>query len=130
MASTTTGKRGQAGAASALAVVPSKRLRATDTPGANGSGMELALASNAGPPRSSDLSAPIVRLSGHQGALHSVRFCPADEGRLLASAGKDRDICMFFLLLLFLHYCLLFFWFYLLFFVHASFRVPLHILFL
>jgi hypothetical protein len=42
-------------------------------------------------PRTSKLAAPIMQLSGHEGALYSCAFDPS--GQHLASAGKDRLIC-------------------------------------
>lgn len=37
--------------------------------------------------------APIMMLEGHSGEIYSVEFHP--EGRHLASAGYDRQICKF-----------------------------------
>jgi WD40 repeat protein len=44
----------------------------------------------AGPPRTSNLLAPVMELSGHGDALYASRFNPS--GNLFATAGFDRDI--------------------------------------
>merc|ERR1712241_540565 len=43
-----------------------------------------------GPPRTSNMEAPIMLLSGHQGEIYTAKFHP--EGSVLASAGFDRQI--------------------------------------
>merc|ERR1712020_854751 len=45
-----------------------------------------------GPPRTSNMEAPIMLLSGHQGEIYTAKFHP--EGNVLASAGFDRQIFM------------------------------------
>lgn len=42
-------------------------------------------------PRTSNLYAPIMLLEGHQGEIFTAKFHP--EGKHLASAGFDRQIC-------------------------------------
>eukprot|EP00096_Caligus_rogercresseyi_P008873 TRINITY_DN2888_c0_g1_i1.p1 TRINITY_DN2888_c0_g1~~TRINITY_DN2888_c0_g1_i1.p1 ORF type:complete len:353 (+),score=90.06 TRINITY_DN2888_c0_g1_i1:45-1103(+) len=49
-----------------------------------------ALKAKEGPPRSSNLDAPIMLLSGHEGEIYSAKFHP--EGNILASSGFDRQI--------------------------------------
>lgn len=44
-------------------------------------------------PRTSNLYAPIMLLEGHQGEVFTSKFHP--EGKHLASAGFDRQICKF-----------------------------------
>lgn len=43
-----------------------------------------------GPPRTSNMDAPIMLLTGHEGEIYSAKFHP--EGQFLASAGFDRQI--------------------------------------
>ena len=43
-----------------------------------------------GPPRTSNLLAPIMLLSGHEGEIYTAKFSP--DGQYLASAGFDRII--------------------------------------
>merc|ERR1712029_786045 len=45
-----------------------------------------------GPARTSNMDAPIMLLSGHQGEIYTAKFHP--EGNVLASAGFDRQIFM------------------------------------
>jgi Prp8 binding protein len=45
-----------------------------------------------GPPRTSNMEAPIMLLSGHQGEIYTAKFHP--EGNVLVSAGFDRQIFM------------------------------------
>ena len=47
----------------------------------------------AGPPRTSNMEAPIMLLSGHSGEIYASKFHP--EGNILASGGFDRQICEF-----------------------------------
>lgn len=51
------------------------------------------LISTQGPPRTSDLSSPIMLLTGHPGEIYCTKFHPS--GNTLASAGFDRQICKF-----------------------------------
>ena len=44
----------------------------------------------AGPPRSSNMEAPIMLLSGHSGEVYCAKFHP--QGNLLASAGFERQV--------------------------------------
>ena len=44
----------------------------------------------AGPPRSSNMEAPIMLLTGHGGEVYTAKFHP--RGNLLASAGVERQI--------------------------------------
>ena len=44
----------------------------------------------AGPPRSSNMEAPIMLLTGHSGEIYTAKFHP--RGNLLASAGFERQI--------------------------------------
>ena len=44
-----------------------------------------------GPPRTSNLLAPIMLLTGHEGDIFCGKFSP--DGQLFASAGFDRLIC-------------------------------------
>ena len=44
----------------------------------------------AGPPRSSNMEAPIMLLTGHGGEVYTAKFHP--RGNLLASAGFERQI--------------------------------------
>lgn len=44
-------------------------------------------------PRTSNLYAPIMLLEGHQGEIFASKFHP--EGKHLASAGFDRQICKY-----------------------------------
>ena len=44
----------------------------------------------AGPPRSSNMEAPIMLLTGHGGEVYTAKFHPS--GNLLASAGFERQI--------------------------------------
>ena len=43
-----------------------------------------------GPARTSNMEAPIMLLTGHEGEIYSAKFHP--EGEFLASAGFDRQI--------------------------------------
>ena len=45
-----------------------------------------------GPPRSSNMEAPIMLLSGHAGEVYAAKFHPG--GNLLASAGFERQILL------------------------------------
>ncbi|KAL5013561.1 hypothetical protein ScPMuIL_007831 [Solemya velum] len=45
---------------------------------------------DSGPPRFSNLDAPIMLLTGHEGEIFSAKFSP--DGQLIASAGFDRQI--------------------------------------
>lgn len=45
-----------------------------------------------GPPRLSNLQAPIVQLSGHEAEVYSARFAP--DGRSIVSAGFDMRIML------------------------------------
>ena len=47
-----------------------------------------------GPARTSNMEAPIMLLTGHQGEIYASKFHP--EGNILASAGFDRNVCKFF----------------------------------
>ena len=44
-----------------------------------------------GPSRTSNMDAPIMLLTGHEGEIYSAKFHP--DGNFLASAGFDRNIC-------------------------------------
>ena len=44
-----------------------------------------------GPARTSNMDAPIMLLTGHQGEIYTAKFHP--EGNVIASAGFDRQIC-------------------------------------
>ena len=44
-----------------------------------------------GPPRLSNLEAPIMLLTGHEGDIFTAKFSP--DGQMLASSGFDRLIC-------------------------------------
>lgn len=68
-------------------LVPVKRPR-TDVAVSTGSDEGALVAS--GRPRTSNLFAPVMLLSGHQGEIFCGRFHP--EGGFLASAGYDRNI--------------------------------------
>ena len=46
------------------------------------------------PARTSNLQAPIMMLSGHDGEIYAARF--SNDGTFLASAGFDMGICEFF----------------------------------
>ena len=46
-----------------------------------------------GPARTSNMEAPIMLLTGHQGEIYASKFHP--EGNILASAGFDRNVCKF-----------------------------------
>nr|ACO14933.1 WD repeat-containing protein 57 [Caligus clemensi] len=54
------------------------------------SGSSAVVSKDNGPPRCSNLEAPIMLLSGHEGEIYSAKFHP--EGNVLASAGFDRQI--------------------------------------
>lgn len=54
-------------------------------------------------PRTSNLMAPIMLLSGHDGEIYTAMFSP--DGSCLASAGFDMAVCMFFLFVLTLNFC-------------------------
>merc|ERR1712045_991678 len=45
-----------------------------------------------GPPRTSNMEAPIMLLTGHQGETYTAKFHP--EGNVIASAGFERNIFM------------------------------------
>merc|ERR1711894_191334 len=45
-----------------------------------------------GPPRTSNMEAPIMLLTGHQGEIYTAKFHP--EGNVIASAGFERNIFM------------------------------------
>ena len=53
--------------------------------------MELYEYSVQGVKRTSNLQAPIMLLSGHEGDIYCTKFAPS--GQFLASAGFDRLIC-------------------------------------
>jgi Prp8 binding protein len=59
--------------------------------GKRGRGDEL-VATGEAPARTSSLLAPVVRLTGHGGAVNGVAFSP--RGRLLASASTDRRVLL------------------------------------
>lgn len=44
-----------------------------------------------GPPRTSNLQAPIMLLLGHEGDIFCGKFSP--DGQILATSGFDRQIC-------------------------------------
>lgn len=46
-----------------------------------------------GPPRISNLEAPIMLLTGHEGDIFTAKFSP--DGQLIASSGFDRLICKY-----------------------------------
>lgn len=48
-----------------------------------------------GPPRLSNLEAPIMQLSGHEGEIYTAKFSP--DGQMIASSGFDRLICQYLL---------------------------------
>jgi WD40 repeat protein len=51
--------------------------------------------------RTSNLKSPIMLLEGHQAEVNAVKFSP--DGQSLATAGVDKQICMFFMLQIELH---------------------------
>lgn len=69
------------------AVVPVKKPRTDIT--AYGAGQSGALIES-GPPRLSNLEAPIMQLSGHEGEIYTAKFSP--DGQMIASSGFDRLI--------------------------------------
>ena len=71
----------------AMVLAPAKKQR-NEMVIVNNSSKQLMAA---GPPRSSNMEAPIMLLAGHSGEIYAAKFHP--EGNVLASAGFDRQIC-------------------------------------
>ena len=70
-----------------LAPPQAKRARPAGELVAAGRGNQVM---EAGPPRSSNMEAPIMLLTGHSGEVYTSKFHPA--GNLLASAGYERQV--------------------------------------
>ncbi|ESO95628.1 hypothetical protein LOTGIDRAFT_202318 [Lottia gigantea] len=68
------------------AIVPAKRAK-TDMVVHSGKGNQLV---ESGPARTSNLTAPIMLLTGHEGDIFTAKFSP--DGQMLASGGFDRLI--------------------------------------
>ena len=68
----------------ALMLAKRSRNELVATQAEDGTGLQ------SGPPRTSNMDAPIMLLTGHEGEIYSAKFHP--EGEFLASAGFDRQI--------------------------------------
>lgn len=76
----------------ALAASAAKRPRAEGALVVNQGGQSGAqLVELKPPPRTSGLKAPTMKLTGHEAAVHSVKFSPGN-GHMIASASSDKNI--------------------------------------
>eukprot|EP00730_Choanoeca_flexa_P015901 TRINITY_DN7408_c0_g1_i2.p1 TRINITY_DN7408_c0_g1~~TRINITY_DN7408_c0_g1_i2.p1 ORF type:complete len:352 (+),score=52.45 TRINITY_DN7408_c0_g1_i2:35-1090(+) len=75
-------------ASTAMVAVPSSKRAKNEIVAANGGRSQAIIAS--GPPRTSNLMAPVMELVGHAEAIHACTFSPS--GNMLATAGFDREI--------------------------------------